>query len=122
MPRYATAALVALCGLLCALPLRAAPDERDMLKVGRQPDGRIVGGAVYPTGMALQGDGQLWVCSSRGNELQLLNLVSGQVEARVPVGVAPYMPVVVGQKVYVTNWGGDRPDKDPTHKTSGTPV
>ena len=81
-----------------------------------------VGGAAYPTGLALQGDGHLWVCSSRGNELQLLSLATGEAEARVPVGVAPYQPVVVGEKVYVSNWGGDPPGGDATHKTSGTPV
>ena len=82
-----------------------------------------VGGAAYPTGLALQGDGHLWVCSSRGNELQLLSLASGEVEARVPVGVAPYLPAVIGNKVYVSNWGGDPTGKDDaTHKTSGTPV
>ena len=81
-----------------------------------------VGGAAYPTGLALQGDGHLWVCSSRGNELQLLSLATGEVEARVPVGVAPYQPVVVGNKVYVSNWGGDPPGEGATHKTSGTPV
>jgi DNA-binding beta-propeller fold protein YncE len=81
------------------------------------------GGAAYPTGMALQGDTHIWVCSSRGNELQLVKIDGGEVEARVPVGVAPYMPVVVGGKVYVSNWGGDQPDKDdPRHKSSGTPV
>src|SRR5262245_47741146 len=65
-----------------------------------------VGGAAYPTGMARYGDNQLWVCASRGNELQLVNLTSGEVEARVPVGVAPYMPVVIGDKLYVSNSGG----------------
>jgi YVTN family beta-propeller protein len=82
-----------------------------------------VTGAAYPTGMALWGDSHVWVCASRGNELQLMNLTNGEVEARVPVGVAPYMPVVVGAKVYVSNWGGDRPGKDDwTHKSSQTPV
>jgi YVTN family beta-propeller protein len=82
-----------------------------------------VGGVPYPTGMALQGETHLWVCASRGNELQLVKLDGGEVEARVPVGVAPYMPVVADKKVYVSNWGGDHPGKDdPTHKTSGTPV
>ena len=82
-----------------------------------------VGGVPYPTGIALQGDTHLWVCASRGNELQLLNIETGEVEARVPVGVAPYMPVVIGRKVYVSNWGGDHPEKDdPQHKSSGTPV
>jgi YVTN family beta-propeller protein len=81
-----------------------------------------VGGAAYPTGIALQDDSHAWVCASRGNELQLIKLDGGTVEARVPVGVAPYAPVVVHGRVYVSNWGGDRPGKDATHKTSGTPV
>jgi YVTN family beta-propeller protein len=82
-----------------------------------------VGGAAYPTGMAPLGDHHLWVCASRGNELQLFNLTTGEVEARVPVGVAPYMPVVVGEKVYVSNWGGDPPGKgEATHTTSKSPV
>ncbi|MFM8270930.1 MAG: bifunctional YncE family protein/alkaline phosphatase family protein [Gemmata sp.] len=79
------------------------------------------GGAAYPTGMALAGPGRVWVSANRGNELQLLKLDGGEVEARVPVGVAPYMPVVVKDKVYVTNWGGDHPGgDDPTGKSSGT--
>jgi YVTN family beta-propeller protein len=82
-----------------------------------------IGGAVYPTGLALHGETHLWVCSSRGNELQLVSEATGEVEARVPVGVAPYMPLVVGENVYVSNWGGDPPTRDdPTHKTSGTPA
>ena len=82
-----------------------------------------VGGAAYPTGLALRGEAEAWICSSRGNELQLVDLRGGEVRARVPVGVAPYMPVVVGQKVYVSNWGGDPPrEGDPAHHTSGTRV
>jgi YVTN family beta-propeller protein len=82
-----------------------------------------VKGAVYPTGIAVAGDDRVWVCSSRGNELQLVNLADGKVEAAVAVGVSPYLPVVVKDKVYVSNWGGDRPGKgDPTVPTSGTPV
>ncbi len=123
-------------GLVAAGERVFATDSQGAVRVARrQPDGRYawdgafalkapaVGGAAYPTGMALQGDGRLWVCSSRGNELQLMNLASGEVEARVPVGVCPYLPLVVGGKVYVSNWGGDPPGKDdPQHKTSGTPV
>jgi YVTN family beta-propeller protein len=82
-----------------------------------------VGGVAYPTGIARQGDSHLWVCANRGNELQLLHATTGEVEVRVPVGVAPYMPVVVGEKVYVSNWGGDPIGKDDTPlKSSGTPV
>ena len=82
-----------------------------------------VGGDAYPTGMALAGEGLFWVASSRGNELQLMALADGEVRARVAVGVAPYAPLVVGSKVFVTNWGGDRPaEGTATHTTSGTPV
>jgi YVTN family beta-propeller protein len=79
-----------------------------------------VKGAAYPTGMATDGDA-VWVCSNRANDLLRLDAKTGKVTATVPVGVAPYTPVVVGKKVYVSNWGGDRPDgKEIT--TSGTPV
>jgi YVTN family beta-propeller protein len=82
-----------------------------------------LGGAAYPTGLALIGESHLCVCASRGNELQLLKLDSGEVEARIPVGVAPYMPVVIGRKIYVSNWGGEHPKaEDSQHKSSGTPV
>ena len=79
-----------------------------------------VKGATYPTGMAIDGDA-VWVCGNRGNDLLKLDAKTGKVTTTVPVGVAPYTPVVVGKKVYVSNWGGDRPDgKGIT--TSGTPV
>jgi YVTN family beta-propeller protein len=82
-----------------------------------------VKGAVYPTGIAAVGDDRVWICSSRGNELQLVNLADGKVETSFPVGVSPYLPVVVKDKVYVSNWGGDPPGPDdPKVPTSGTPV
>jgi len=65
-----------------------------------------VGGSPYPTGLAADGC-SLWVCSNRGNELVRFDLATKKVTAQVKVGVAPYMPVVVGKKVYVSNWGGD---------------
>ncbi|MBA4063247.1 MAG: hypothetical protein C0501_05960 [Isosphaera sp.] len=80
-----------------------------------------VTGVPYPTGLAATADGKLWVCSSRGNEVQLLDPATGKVEAAVAVGVAPYRPLVVGDKVYVSNWGGDHP-KGSDFTTSGTPV
>jgi YVTN family beta-propeller protein len=125
-------------GLVAAGDRVLATDSQGAVRIARRgADGRYawdghlaleapaVGGAPYPTGMALQGDAQLWVCASRGNELQLLDMEGGAVRARVPVGVAPYLPVVVGEKVYVSNWGGDRPaeaDAAAALKTSGTPV
>lgn len=113
-----------------------ASDSQEAIRIAkRKDDGQYdwdgalelkepsVGGDAYPTGMALAGEGKLWVCSSRGNELQLIRPSDGEVQTRVPVGVAPYAPLVVGGKVYVTNWGGDHPTKGTaTHTTSGTPV
>ncbi|HVK08619.1 MAG TPA: alkaline phosphatase family protein [Gemmataceae bacterium] len=122
-------------GLVAAGDRVYASDSQGAVRVaGRKADGSYgwvadfplkapaVGGAAYPTGLASQGADQLWVASSRGNELQLLKRDTGEVVARVPVGVSPYLPVVVGDKVYVSNWGGDRPGKDATHTTSKTPV
>ena len=113
-----------------------ATDTANQLRIARRgADGQLawadpvklpapaVGGAAYPTGVAAAGPDRAWVCSSRGNELVLLDLATGKADARVPVGVAPYLPVVVGDKVYVSNWGGDQvPKADATHTTSGTPV
>jgi len=48
-----------------------------------------VGGLAHPAGLALQDEGQVWVTSTRGNNMQLLDLTTGKVEAVVPVGVAP---------------------------------
>jgi YVTN family beta-propeller protein len=123
-------------GLLAAGGRILATDSQGAIRIAkRNADGKYgwdgafvlkapsVGGAPYPTGLALQGETHCWVCASRGNELQLVKLDGGEVAPRVPVGVAPYMPLVVGEKVYVSNWGGDHPAKDDaTHKTSGTPV
>jgi len=121
-------------GLIAAGDRVLATDTQNSVRIAKRNDkglfawdGHItlkppaVGGAAYPTGMTLF-NGTLWVCSSRGNEVQLLNLATGDVAGRVPVGVAPYMPLVVRDKLYVSNWGGDSPGKDATHKSSGTPV
>jgi len=92
------------------------------LKTPEAKGGRRSSGAAYPTGLAATTDGKLWVCSNRGNEAQLIDPSTGKAEAVVPVGVAPYMPLVVGAKVYVSNWGGDRPSENAPFSTSGTPV
>jgi YVTN family beta-propeller protein len=124
-------------GLIAAGDRIFASDSQGAVRIAkRKADGKYawdghlslktpaVGGAAYPTGMAFQGDKHLWVCSSRGNEVQLFNLESGAVETRVPVGVAPYMPVIVGgDRVYISNWGGDAIAKGESPlTTSGTPV
>ena len=84
------------------------PEGRRHVRLGRAipAEGRRPSAARRTRpGWPSRATSDLWVCSSRGNELQLLNLDDGEVEARVPVGVAPYMPVVVGEKVYVSQLG-----------------
>jgi YVTN family beta-propeller protein len=121
-------------GLLAVGDRIFVTDTQNAVRIARWTDGKLawagdielkapkVGGQPYPTGLARQGESHIWVCSCRGNELQLVNLATSEIEARVPVGVAPFQPLVVGDRVYVSNWGGDHPGEDATHKTSGTPV
>ena len=92
------------------------------IKAAEAGESRRSGGAVYPTGIASTAEGKLWVCSNRANEVHLFNPSTGKPEATVAVGVAPYMPLVVGSKVYVSNWGGDRPNGHTPFTTSGSPV
>jgi YVTN family beta-propeller protein len=80
-------------------------------------------GVVYPAGLAKQSDELYWVCGSRANNVQLVNVASGKVEQVVPVGVAPFAVVVARDKVYVSNWGGDAPKADDPQATSSkTPI
>ncbi len=110
--------------------------QQQVRQARRGPDGRYawgediplippaVGGPPMPAGIARHSADALWVCSSRGNAVQLLNLKTGQAEQTVSVGVAPFMPAVARKdRVYVSNWGGDRPRPgDPQALSSGTPV
>src|SRR5262249_9329785 len=72
-----------------------------------------VGGDVLPAGIASLAGDEAWVCSSRGNTVQLVDLASGQPEQAVRVGVAPYQICCPRpDRCYVTNWGGQPPKKD----------
>ncbi len=112
-------------------------DSQDRLRQARrQKDGRYawadsvaipppaVGGRPFPTGIARRSADELWVCSSRGNAVVLVDLRAGAVRQSVPVGVAPYAVVAArADRVYVSNWGGDRPGAaEPQATSSGTPV
>jgi YVTN family beta-propeller protein len=112
-------------------------DSQNQVRLAlRQEDGRYrwgagvevaspkVGGLAYPAGMALLSNSRMWVASSRGNSVQLLNLMTGKVEQTVAVGVAPYMVVCpTADRAYVSNWGGDAPRPgNPQELSSGTPV
>src|SRR5262249_43278765 len=112
-------------------------DAQDQVRVARKgADGKWVWhepidvikprvrGLAHPAGIAAQSADEFWVTSTRGNNVQLVNLATGQAEQLVQVGVAPFMVCPVRpDKVYVSNWGGDPPrPNDPQARTSDTPI
>ncbi len=66
--------------------------------------------AEIPSGLAVSADGKrLYVCGNLSNRLLELDVVSGEVLRTFDVGVAPYDVAIVGDKAFVSNWGGRRP-------------
>ncbi len=66
-----------------------------------------------PAGLALSADAtKLYVCGNLSNTLLELHIESGKILRTFDVGVAPYDVVLVGEKAYVSNWGGRRAGKD----------
>ena len=66
-----------------------------------------------PAGLAISRDGRrLYVVLNLSNRLAEIDTASGEMFRSWPVGVAPYDVVLVGDKAYVSNWGGRLPDDD----------
>jgi DNA-binding beta-propeller fold protein YncE len=64
-----------------------------------------------PTGIAVSPDGKkLYVALNVANQLAELDAASGKILRTWDVGVAPYGIVLCRNKIYVSNWGGRRPD------------
>ncbi len=64
-----------------------------------------------PAGLAISPDGQrLYVVLNMSNQLLEMNPHTGKTMRTFPVGVAPYDVVLAGNKVFVSNWGGRRPE------------
>ena len=66
-----------------------------------------------PAGIAVSPDGKkLYVALNLSNRLAELDAATGRVLRLWDVGVAPYDVALAGRKIYVSNWGGRRPDAD----------
>ena len=64
-----------------------------------------------PAGLALSRDGKrLYVALNLSNRLAELDTTTGRVLRIWDVGVAPFDVALAGHKIYVSNWGGRRPD------------
>jgi YVTN family beta-propeller protein len=83
-----------------------------------------VGGSPNPAGLAVIPPNGLWVTTTRGNDIQLVDLGTKRVLETVSVGVAPYTVAVARpDRCYVTNWGGDPPAAGQSQAlSSGTPT
>jgi YVTN family beta-propeller protein len=79
---------------------------------GQTASVKISGSA--PSGLALSGDGRtLYVALNLKHALAIIDTASLSVK-EVAVGSFPYTVAVRGGKVYVSNWGGRRPNADDT--------
>ena len=66
-----------------------------------------------PAGLAVSADGKkLYVAGNLSNRLIELDAATGNVLRLWNVGVAPFDVVLCENKIYVSNWGGRRPDAD----------
>ena len=99
----------------------------DIKVFGVQPDHKIVPlfsiplppakapsrAAEIPAGIAVSPDGKkLYVALNLSNRLAELDAATGRVLRIWDVGVAPYDVALAGHKIYVSNWGGRRPEAD----------
>ncbi len=66
-----------------------------------------------PAGIAVSRDGKkIYVAGNLSNRLLELDAATGKVLRTWDVGVAPFDVVLGENKIYVSNWGGRRPDAD----------
>jgi YVTN family beta-propeller protein len=73
-----------------------------------------------PAGLAVSPDGRcLYVAGNLSNRLLELDTATGQALRAIEVGSLPYEVLLVEGKLYVSNWGGRRPDAQSTVGPAG---
>ncbi len=73
-----------------------------------------------PAGIAISRDGKkIYVAGNLSNRLLELDSATGKVLRTWNVGVAPFAVALCRNKVYVSNWGGRRPDANSVTGPSG---
>ncbi len=66
-----------------------------------------------PAGIAVSRDGRtIYVALNLSNRLAEMDAATGKILRTWDVGVAPFDVVLCKNKIYVSNWGGRRPDAD----------
>jgi DNA-binding beta-propeller fold protein YncE len=69
--------------------------------------------AEIPAGVAVSADGKkIYVAGNLSNRLLELDAANGKMLRTWDVGFAPFDVVICKNKIYVSNWGGRRPDAD----------
>jgi YVTN family beta-propeller protein len=96
--------------------------EDGALAIARSIDLSDKGKSVAPLGLVLTPDGRkAFVALSLSNELACVDLASGKVISRTPVGVCPYGVAISrdGKTAFVSNFGGNRPESGEATENSG---
>jgi YVTN family beta-propeller protein len=91
-----------------------------LLSMGLPPADAPSRKVEIPVGLAVSADGRkLYVALNLSNRVAELDSASGQVLRTWDVGVDPFAIVLAGRKLYVSNWGGRRPDAGATTGPAG---
>ena len=94
---------------------RVNPDRKvsPLFSIALPPAHAPLRAAEIPAGIAVARDGKkLYVALNLSNRVAELDAATGKILRIWDVGVAPFEVVLAGKKIYVSNWGGRRPDAD----------
>ena len=88
--------------------------------IGLPPSENAERALDIPAGLAMSSDGRLlYVALNLSNRLAEIDVETGKTTRTWDVGMVPYGVVLTGSKIYVTNWGGRRPDANSTTGPAG---